>query len=182
MDKFANNHVLVNRARSDAGLPFLYRSRRLDALAQQHARTMVSKRSVFHSPLLAEKKKTVGGENVLRGQSILQMHRDTMKHDPKGRANILSPLFDEFGMGTAKDKEGRLYLVQLFCKSVESKKKEDSQQQTEGGRGLIPCDDSSSREKKWIYISDISPPTRKKERRIAADQISQRNLNTSIYC
>jgi len=45
------------------------------------------------------------------------MHRDTMLQNQNGCTNILSPSFDEFGMGTATDKKGRLYMVQLFCKS-----------------------------------------------------------------
>jgi len=66
------------------------------------------------------------GENVLRGTSVRQMHRDTVLGQNDGnsstttnaRANLLSPVFDEFGMATAKDRRERLYMVQLFCSST----------------------------------------------------------------
>jgi len=136
MDAFCNNHVLVNRARRSAGdLQPLTRSRRLDALARVHADTCARQRRV--GPLARHSEElrlrmgrgntvTVVGENVQRGTSVRQMHAATMKGEVDdarqkqdccggGRANILSPAFDEFGMATAKDKDGKLYLVQLFC-------------------------------------------------------------------
>ena len=141
-DWFANNHVLVNTARQAQNLPILHRNTRLDWLAQRHAAHMAQCQRIQHSCdsvlALQETLKDHGstastsrprrvGENVFAGTSVRQMHRETMERDHEStttarvdgvnnnaRANLLSPAFDEFGMGTAKDRQGRLYMVQLF--------------------------------------------------------------------
>lgn len=121
-DTFSNNHVLVNQARQAYGIHILQRSVRLDTLARQHVDDMAAKGRLFHSCKDLEALKChIGhgvnfvGENVQRGRSVKQMHWNTMKKMQRGRDNILSTSFHEFGMSTAKDKHGLLYMVQLFC-------------------------------------------------------------------
>jgi uncharacterized protein YkwD len=56
------------------------------------------------------------GENIQRGKSVWQMHRDTMaaSRDSAMRKNILSSIFSEMGTGTSIGQDGSVYLVQLF--------------------------------------------------------------------
>jgi uncharacterized protein YkwD len=55
------------------------------------------------------------GENIQRGPSIKKMHLQTLQNmNSYHRRNLRSELFNEMGMGTAKGRDGRLYMVQLF--------------------------------------------------------------------
>lgn len=62
------------------------------------------------------------GENTLRGDTIRGIHCEMMKSpkQPQCRANVLASNFTKFGMGTALGKDGKLYLVQLFCGDASS--------------------------------------------------------------
>ena len=141
IDWFANNHVLVNSARQAHHVPVLHRNARLDWMAQRHAAHLAQCQRVQHScdsvvalqEMLSQGTNGIApmrvGENVFRGTSVRQIHSDTMERDndqqqqqhattrygANARANLLSPAFHNFGMGTAMDRQGRLYMVQLFC-------------------------------------------------------------------
>jgi uncharacterized protein YkwD len=117
----SNGHVMINRDRAVSRVPALYRSRRLDALAHEHAQCMAQEQAVFHSvdslnalQLKLDSKEV--GENIQRGLSIQKMHHAmTWGSDSSpNRSNIISQKFNECGMGTAKGKDGLLYMVQLF--------------------------------------------------------------------
>jgi uncharacterized protein YkwD len=55
------------------------------------------------------------GENIQRGKSICEMYKKLMLgHKTVSRRNIMSKRFNEFGIGTAKGKDGKLYMVQFF--------------------------------------------------------------------
>lgn len=117
---YSSNHILVNRERALNGLPQLRRCRLLDDLARFHALDMAEGSKLFHSvDGLDELKKKLGsatyaGENVQRGKSIRWMHSAMMASGKKSRDNILSKKYTEFGMGTAKGEDGKLYMTQLF--------------------------------------------------------------------
>ena len=68
------------------------------------------------------------GQHVQRGMGILAMHQASMAAERSGYRNILCREFTEFGVGTAKDEEGRLYMVQLFRSSEDKDDKERAQQ------------------------------------------------------
>lgn len=51
------------------------------------------------------------GENVQCGTTPLQLHLASLK---TRRSLLLSPLFNEFGLGIARGKDGQLYLCELF--------------------------------------------------------------------
>lgn len=114
------DHRIVNRSRATRQVEPLRRSSYLDCLAEAHAKTMAEQDSVFHSvdSVEALQKKLHGqqvGENILRGKSLLQMHKDIMTgSDSFLRRNILSTKFHEMGMGMANGNDGQVYLVQLF--------------------------------------------------------------------
>lgn len=110
---FASNHVLVNRERMKRGLRPLTRNIAMDQIARENAEKM-SKASGT-TPLPA----TYVG-NVLRGESIRAIHRAIMLNkEGRERANLLSPYFQEFGVGTAKSGDGMLYVCQLFSERLE---------------------------------------------------------------
>jgi uncharacterized protein YkwD len=114
------DHRIVNRSRATRQVEPLRRSSYLDCLAETHAKVMAEQESVFHSvdSVEALQKKLHGqqvGENILRGKSLLQMHKDIMTgSDSFLRRNILSTKFHEMGMGMANGNDGHVYLVQLF--------------------------------------------------------------------
>ena len=116
---YSSNHVLVNRERVLKGLPKLSRSIDLDTLATQHAQDMADNKTLYHSVSSVDELKRKlhsqrTGENIQRGSSIRQMHSNMMTSGQKSKQNILSKKFGEFGMGTAKGHDGKLYMVQLF--------------------------------------------------------------------
>ena len=116
---FSSNHVLVNRERLRVARAPLRRDARLDALARQHAVHMADGQRVTSSvatvaALQVKLRATLVGENTLRGDSVRAMHAEMMA-DPQPRNNLLASGFATFGMGTAKGRDGKLYLVQLFA-------------------------------------------------------------------
>lgn len=116
---YSSNHILVNRERALSGLTQLRRVRMLDDVARFHAQDMAEEQRLFHSvdsadALRRKLKSKFTGENVQRGSSIREMHKNMMNGGRKSKENILSMKFTEFGMGTAKGEDGRLYMVQCF--------------------------------------------------------------------
>lgn len=125
---FKSALALINKERVLQGRERLKRSVYLDRLCQEHAKTMASAGAggksgkMIHSvPSTAELKELVNsdeaGENIQRGSSVEAMHREIMTKRPKPSAaykNVMSEKFVEFGMGTARGKDGKLYMVQLF--------------------------------------------------------------------
>jgi uncharacterized protein YkwD len=124
-------HELVNQERLDRGLKPLARSPKLDSLALLHARNMGAEGGVFHSvENLSDLRSALSsrdcGENVKRGPSVRKIHINTINsEDCPSRANMLSTTFTEMGCATAKDKEGHIYLVQLFRKGKRSSSRRD---------------------------------------------------------
>lgn len=110
---FASNHVLVNRERMKRGLRPLTRNIAMDTLARESAEAMA--KSTGTAPL-----RTTYVGNVLRGESIRAVHRAVMLNKQgRERANMLNPYFQDFGVGTAKGKDGMLYVCQLFSERLE---------------------------------------------------------------
>lgn len=91
-------------------------------LALEHARLMASETRTFHSVDSYEElqdrlcSNQAVAENVQRGKSVLQMHKAALGSDSIMRADLLGD-YTEFGMGTHKGMDGKLYLCQLFRKS-----------------------------------------------------------------
>jgi Cysteine-rich secretory protein family len=117
---FMPNHVLVNREREMRGKRPLQRSRTLDLVAGMWAHVMAAETSLFHPADDIDSLKELlqsndaVAENIQRGPSIQAMHEAAMERETSTRANILSSNFDEFGMGTARGADGKIYMVQFF--------------------------------------------------------------------
>ena len=113
-------HTLINKERVHRGIPSLHRSVFLDQTCQRHALVMAQNQRLSHCcETMEELKRPLDsdeavGQHVQRGTGILAMHQASMAAERSGYRNILCREFTEFGVGTAKDEEGRLYMVQLF--------------------------------------------------------------------
>jgi hypothetical protein len=115
---YASDHVLVNRARTAAGLPPLGRFSKLDQLARDHADRMSRKEALFHScqtieELGARLDSGFVGEIVQSEKTIGDIHTKMMTCCWQ-RQHILSKTFTHLGTGTAKGSDGMLYMVLLF--------------------------------------------------------------------
>lgn len=105
----------VHSRRRCRGLPSLRRSAELDRLARLQADYMAEQREATHSAFDIEElqlflQSMSVGENVQSGKSL----RDMMtKQSSSLEDNVLGD-FDEFGMATAQDDSGVVYLCQLF--------------------------------------------------------------------
>jgi uncharacterized protein YkwD len=55
------------------------------------------------------------GENVAHAMSVIHAHR-SLHASPSHRANMLSPAFDSVGIGVAADRDGTLWVCQLYAR------------------------------------------------------------------
>jgi len=116
-----HNHINTERARINI-LP-LYRESQLDDLATKQAKIMAAQRCPVHSTLNALISELFEsgpfrkiGENVCRGVSAKSIHKKMMKNakNESDKNNVLDRRFSSFGVGTAPDVDGVLYICQLF--------------------------------------------------------------------
>jgi len=113
--------TLANKEREARGLPKLRESQYLNVLAEQHANDMADQGEVGHSVGCVKELQIVlqaanVGENVQSGESVVNMHWETMRSERSvNRHNILSSDFTEFGCAFAESrKDGKVYTCQLF--------------------------------------------------------------------
>ena len=116
----------TNAERSNAGLPSLRVSGRLNEAAQLQADQMVRMGRLEHVlsgaqyPRPEDRLAAVGyqwssyAENIAMGQSTAAAAMDAWMHSSGHRANILSTSNTEIGIGFARDSAGRPYYVQVF--------------------------------------------------------------------
>lgn len=108
--------ALVNKARTERGLPKLVRRASLDQLAEQHAKRMRAAGRLYHNGKLPNQIPggwRYCGENVGYSSTVVRVHRAFM-NSPAHRANILRPAYDEIGIGVVWDSSGRLWQTQVF--------------------------------------------------------------------
>lgn len=113
---FSSNHVLVNRERVSIGLKPMMRSISLDEEAR-HIAQWAAQGKDLKNLIQNRSSDLFDSVNLLVGRSIREIHEQTLTSETccRERANLLSPVFCEFGMGTFKDQATRrLYLCQLF--------------------------------------------------------------------
>ncbi|WBW97401.1 CAP domain-containing protein [Oceanirhabdus sp. W0125-5] len=120
------NEVLkiVNNERQKAGVPVIKLSSEVNNVAQKKAQDMVDKNYFAHnsptygSPFEMLKKFKVSyraaGENIAKGQRSANEVMNSWMNSPGHRANILSDNYSHIGIGTAVDKNGVRYWVQMF--------------------------------------------------------------------
>jgi uncharacterized protein YkwD len=120
-DYYCSNHILVNDERVQRMIAPLSRMRELDDLARYHAMAMAQSQTLFHTDpniITDQFHRPVRqmGENVARGKTIKEIHTDMMTKQQQcsDKYNILHRCYTHMGMGTAKGKDGQLYLCQIY--------------------------------------------------------------------
>lgn len=117
---------LVNVQRSQKGLMMLKENYELSKVARLKSQDMINKNYFSHtsptygSPFDMMKQFGIpfiaAGENIAMGQRTPQEVMNAWMNSPGHRANILSPVYTQIGVGYAKDKNGRIYWTQQFIK------------------------------------------------------------------
>lgn len=119
--------TLVNKERSNRGLQTLKKNSTLAYVARLKSQDMVSKNYFSHtSPAYGSPftmmihygvKFSAAGENIAMGQQTPQAVMNAWMNSPGHRANILSAVYNQIGVGMAKNSSGVLYWTQEFIKA-----------------------------------------------------------------
>ena len=118
---------LVNAERTSRKLPPLALNSSLSSVARLKSQDFINKNYFAHqsptygSPFDMMKKQGIGfvaaGENIAKGQNTAAAVMKSWMASPGHKANILSAVYNQIGIGTAKDSKGNLYWTQMFIKS-----------------------------------------------------------------
>ena len=118
---------LTNQERKKKELPPLRSSPRLAELARAHSANMAKQRKMEHTldgktPFDrmrdVDYKYLKAAENIAAGDAgaplsgIMEAWMESTRH----RENILGAEFTDIGLGTARDKDGKIYITQVFAK------------------------------------------------------------------
>lgn len=119
---------LTNVQRANQGLPALKTNWQLSRVARYKSQDMINKNYFSHtSPTYGSPfnmmesfgiRFSAAGENIAYGQRTPQEVVTAWMNSPGHRANILSPSYQQIGVGLAKDKAGRCYWTQMFIKPM----------------------------------------------------------------
>ncbi len=119
---------LVNKQRAANGLGMLTSNWELCRVARYKSQDMIDKGYFSHtSPTYGSPfrmmesfgiKFSAGGENIAYGQSTPQEVMNAWMNSSGHRANILSPSYNQIGVGVAKAANGTYYWTQMFIKSL----------------------------------------------------------------
>jgi hypothetical protein len=113
---FSSNHVLINRERMKRGIAPLMRTVAFDDVARKVAVAAANK---VKCPEISQNKflrQLQCDGTILQGPSIREIHQRMMTTNSKGRDRILKESYQQFGIGTHKDHDGTLFVVQIFSK------------------------------------------------------------------
>jgi uncharacterized protein YkwD len=114
--------AMLNEARVSEGLRPLSRDAAADGVAREHVRNMIAAGVVAHDVgegLPPQRAARAGissnevGENVSRAANSTLVHRalwNSLSH----RANMLHPRYERVGVAAARDKQGHLWVAQVF--------------------------------------------------------------------
>jgi uncharacterized protein YkwD len=114
---------MLASARAESGEPPLTRDARLDAVAQEHARSMAAAQTIAHDAGDGDpeaRMQAAGlsydtlGENVAHAATAALAHR-SLWASPSHRANILRREFSRVGVATVRDIRGDLWVVETFA-------------------------------------------------------------------
>ncbi|MCL2513518.1 MAG: SafA/ExsA family spore coat assembly protein [Oscillospiraceae bacterium] len=118
---------LVNVERAKAGLPALTANWELSRVARYKSQDMIDKKYFDHkSPTYGTPfdmmeafglRFSAAGENIAMGQRTPQDAMNAWMGSPGHRSNILSPAYNQIGVGAAKASNGTCYWTQMFIKS-----------------------------------------------------------------
>ncbi len=116
--------AIVNAMRRELGRPPLERRSELDAVAQAHAEVMLNRGELAHEAgdgTPASRLAGAGiaaqasGENLARASDPVRVHR-ALWASPSHRANLANPEFTRWGLGLVRDKNGDLWVCQVFVR------------------------------------------------------------------
>lgn len=104
----------TNALRHSQGINAMGGMDQLTQRARDLAQGLAVRGTLVHSDLHAMGVRwTAAGENIGRGSSIEQVY-SLLAASPEHRANMLNPIYTNTGVGTARSKDGSVYVVQLF--------------------------------------------------------------------
>lgn len=119
---------LVNEERAKKGLQLLSHNWELSRVARYKSQDMIDKNYFAHnSPTYGSPFKmmesfgirfSAAAENIAYGQRTPKEVMNSWMNSPGHRNNILSPSFQQIGIGAAKDSKGYLYWTQMFIKPL----------------------------------------------------------------
>lgn len=120
--------TLVNRERANRGLQMLSKNWQLCRVARYKSQDMVLKNYFAHqsptygSPFTMMQDFGIhfsaAGENIAMGQQTPQAVMNAWMNSPGHRSNILSPVYNQIGVGVAKTSSGVYYWTQQFIKTI----------------------------------------------------------------
>lgn len=118
---------LVNIERANANVPALSQNNELSNVATTKSKDFINNNYFSHnSPKYGspfEMLKTFGipftaaAENIASGQGTASDVMNSWMNSSGHRANILNPTYNQIGVGVARDRDGKLFLTQLFVKN-----------------------------------------------------------------
>ena len=113
-EEYLFNHT--NQLRHSQGVHAVAGMDQLTQRARYLAQGLAARRTLAHSDLSALGVRwTAAAENVGRGSSIEQVTQ-MLEASPGHRRNMLDPAYTNTGIGTARGKDGSVYVVQLFVR------------------------------------------------------------------
>ena len=118
---------LVNVERAKAGLPALTQNWELSRVARYKSQDFIDKNYFAHqSPTYGTPfqmmtafniRYSAAGENIAKGQNSPAAVMSAWMGSAGHKSNILSPSYNQIGVGVAKDSRGSLYWTQMFIKA-----------------------------------------------------------------
>lgn len=119
---------LVNKQRAAYGLSMVTSNWELCRVARYKSQDMINKNYFSHtSPTYGSPFRmmenfgirfSAAGENIAYGQRTPQEVMDAWMNSPGHRSNILSPSYNQVGVGVAKAANGTFYWTQMFIKTM----------------------------------------------------------------
>ncbi|MFT4126864.1 MAG: CAP domain-containing protein [Gordonia sp. (in: high G+C Gram-positive bacteria)] len=109
--------ALANAARAAGGLGPLWVNHDLRHFAHAHAARLAAELNLYHqdmTPVMTGSRLTWVGENVACGQPDAATAHRSWWNSPGHRANMMTPEFDQIGVGVAQGSNGTYFYVQLF--------------------------------------------------------------------
>jgi uncharacterized protein YkwD len=119
--------ALVARVREAEAAPALTRDRRLDTIAEAHARRMVAASTTAHDLGEGDLRARfadaaldarVVGENVAHAANILAAHR-ALYASPSHRLELLRADYTHVGVGVVPAEDGSVYVCEVFAASLQ---------------------------------------------------------------
>jgi uncharacterized protein YkwD len=111
-EQYLFNHT--NQLRREQGIRTMNAMDPITARARQLAQGLAARGVLAHSDLHAMGVSwTAAAENVARAGSVEQV-QSLLQASASHRTNMLNPIYTTMGVGTARGKDGSVYVVELF--------------------------------------------------------------------